>query len=270
MKNTQQLRNVTRIAIVGALAIAMVGCGASKMLHPRMKPLNLTGKKAKKKPTNPFKRDRIGGITEERLHKLLEAPVFLEGGARLGVVPVSTGYAVDRDLPLVSVPASVSTAVQEAGLFEVATEVTTDWPADRGVRGLRELAARYRCEYLLLYRHRFVDRQWTNGWAALYLTVIGAFMVPSHTLETAGVLEATLFDVKSGSLLFTVYERVVARSDENVWQNDRKRRQLKQGLLDTAAKKLAAQVVGKTRRLADARPAPAAPGKPRARNVGGL
>ncbi len=34
---------------------------------------------------------------------------------------------------------------------------------------LRELAARYRSEYLLLYRHRFVDRSYTNAWGWLYL-----------------------------------------------------------------------------------------------------
>ena len=35
-------------------------------------------------------------------------------------------------------------------IFEVATEMSTDWPADGGISGLRELAARYRAEYLLL------------------------------------------------------------------------------------------------------------------------
>ena len=68
-------------------------------------------------------------------------------------------------------------------------------------------------------------------------------------------LEATLFDVRTGTILFTVYERVEGKSGENVWQNDRKRRQLKEGLLAKAAEKLAEEVVSKSRRLASARPA---------------
>lgn len=55
-------------------------------------------------------------------------------------------------------------------LGQVVSEVTTDWPTDGSIAGLRKLAARYRGEYLLLYRHRFVDRSWTNGWALSWLT----------------------------------------------------------------------------------------------------
>ena len=242
------------LALPTALLTVCSGCGAQKAMRaPSMRPLALAREKP---PQNPFKRDKVNAIAEKDLQELLSRPVFLREKARVGVLPVSTGYAPDGDLPLDTVPGEVSTALESSGLFEVTTEVTTDWPTDRGIGGLRELAARYRCEYLLLYRHRFIDREWTNGWGALYMTVVGALFVPSHTLETAGVLEATLFDVRSGSLLFTVYERVHARTNENVWQNNRKRRELKEKLLGKAAKRLADVVVGKTRRLAAVRPEP--------------
>ena len=81
---------------------------------------------------------------------------------------------------------------------------------------------------------------------------------PSQTLESAGVLEATLFDVKTGTLLFTVFERVHAESNETIFNNDRKRRKMKEKLLTEAAEKLSAQVIEKTRRLVAARPTPPA------------
>ncbi|MCA9513774.1 MAG: hypothetical protein KC635_02420, partial [Myxococcales bacterium] len=69
----------------------------------------------------------------------------------------------------------------------------------------------------------------------------------------------TLFDVRTGTLLFTVFERVHHASEENLWQNDRKRRAMKEQLLAEAAKKLADDVLTKTQDLVAARPRPTAP-----------
>src|SRR5688500_19801965 len=44
---------------------------------------------------------------------------------------------------------------------------------------------------ILLYRHRFVDQWYVNGWAWTWPTLIGVFAAPAHTLDSAGVLEAT-------------------------------------------------------------------------------
>lgn len=233
-------------------------CGASHAaMEPHMAPLQLS-EQAPAAPAaldvNHFVRDKPAGLTEDALREILAAPVYLEEGARIGVLPVETGYAPDPDLPLAAVPASLSTALEGSGLYEVTTEVSTGFPTGVGIGGLRELAARYRSDYLLLYRHRFIDRSYVNEWGVMWLTVLGAFFVPSETLETAGVLEATLFDVKTGTILFTVYERVTQSSAENIWHNDRKRREMKQALLEGAAKKLADQVVWKSQRLAAARP----------------
>ena len=89
--------------------------------------------------------------------------------------------------------------------------------------------------------------------AWLYLTLVGTIVAPSRTLETAGVLEATLFDVRTGTVLFTVYERVRARADETPWHQGRKLHGMQLRLLHEAAGKLAEQVVSKVRYLAVAR-----------------
>jgi hypothetical protein len=174
------------------------------------------------------------------------------------VLPVSTGYGADEDVPLTRVPGLLGEALDDSGLFEGVSEVSTDFPSDGSLAGLRELAARYRAEYLLLYRHRFVDDAYANPWAASYLTLVTIPFVPGHTLETAGVVEATLLDVKSGTLLFTVFQRVHAKTSENVWLHDRKRRELKEQLLVDATRALTEQVMLKIRRLVSARPGEAA------------
>lgn len=229
-----------------------IGCEAhTSVLQPAMPALGIGDPAGLDK--DHFLRDRSGGVSEEGLRAILEKPVRLDLDERLGVVQVSDSYRLERKVPLVDVPAELTRSLDAAGLFRTTCEVSTDWPVDGDLAGLRELAARYHSGYLLLYRHRFVDESYTNGWAWLYLTLVGAIVAPSRTLDTAGVLEATLFDVRTGIVLFTVYERVRARSDETPWHEGRKLYGMQMRLLHEAAGKLAEQVVSKIRYLAVAR-----------------
>jgi hypothetical protein len=239
------------------------GCATSRapLAAPEMAAMEFTPEAVGERPPpilteNHFSRDRAGSISEEGLREVLASPVFLEEKARVGIVPVQGSYALDQEVPLPSVPAALADALESSGEFELASEVSTDFPVDRGIAGLRELAARYRCDYLLIYRHRFVDASYMNPVAWGYLTVVGALFLPGHTIESAGVLEATLFDVKTGTLLFTVNERVHSREQVNLWHNELKTQWMKRQLLESATQKLADQVVGKVRRLVVARPAP--------------
>ena len=241
-----------RIAIALLLAaLVQGGCAHSQIQHPRMDTLGVSAPAALSE--DRFRRDQAGGVSEEALRAILQAPVDFDETLRLGVLPVSDSYRPERTLPLPGVPAELTRALDAAGLFQATSEMSTDWPVDGDIPGLRELAARYRSGYLLLYRHRFVDDSYANAWAWLYPTVVGAIVAPSRTLETAGVLEATLFDVRNGTILFTVYERVRARSDETPWDEGRKLRAMKTRLLEEAAGKLAEQVVSKVRHLAATR-----------------
>jgi hypothetical protein len=92
-----------------------------------------------------------------------------------------------------------------------------------------------------------------NGWGWAWLTVVGGLVVPQNTIETAGVLEATLFDVKSGTLLFTLYERVHTEEDFNVWNNEWKTRQMQADMTMRAADKLTVKVDAKLADLVVAR-----------------
>jgi hypothetical protein len=252
-------------------AVLLVTSCAVASRSAELPPLVFTAAETQQAPPplteDHFVRDQIGGVSEDHLKEILAAPVFLEEGARLGVVPVAVRYAPDEAIPTVAVPAELVGALEDSGMFEMASEISTEWPTDRGLPGLRELAARYRSEYLLLYRHRFVEEVNHNGWAAGYATVIGALFFPGQQLESNGVLEATLYDVKTGTLLFTVNERIAASESAAPTTQSRRSAELQKKLLAEAAPKLADRVVSKCRRLAASRPA-AVGGARSASNVG--
>jgi hypothetical protein len=196
-----------------------------------------------------FTRDRSAQLSESELREVLRSPVFLEENARVGVLPISPGFVPGTQLPRESIPAALATALEESGLVEFTTEIAPDWPTDHGLAGLRELAARYRCDYLLLYRHRFDDQRRPNGWAALYVTLLPLFFVPGNSLETHGVLEASLFDVKTGTVLFTEAERVRGEDLATLPGTERTAELLQRSLLEKGVPKLAERVVGRLQRL---------------------
>lgn len=241
------------LTLVASLLLLSTGCA---MAHSRA--MASEAMPAAPLTENYFRRDNAGSLAEENLQKVLAAPVFISPGERLGVVPVATAYQPEGELPLSPVPPEITKALESSGLFEATTEVSTDFPADAGISGLRELAARYRSGYLLLYRQRFQERSRPNGWAWLYPTIIGVFFAPAETLTTDAVIEATLFDVRTGTLLFTAYERVHASAADTVFNSETRRTELRQKLLAQAASSLASQVVSKARRLADVPAAKAA------------
>lgn len=252
------MRPIIHLLALIALATLTTACGGGvRVMNPTLS--TIVPKAAPPPPKaltrNHFRHDRVNGLTEAAMREILAAPVFLERDARIGVVPVQDRYAVDHAVPVEEITGKLAQAMIATQHFEVVTEITTDWPGETSISGLRALAARYRSEYLLLYRHRFVERSKVNGWGWAWLTVVGGLMVPQNTIETAGVLEATLFDVKSGTLLFTLYERVHTEDDFTVWNTEWKIRQLQAKLTYAAAEKLTAKVDAKLADLVVAREA---------------
>lgn len=237
-----------------ALALTLSGCAAQHALRaPEAQPAR-SDAPAAALASDPFLRDHApGGLSEEDLARLLATPAVLEEHARIGVLPVRGPYDPDRDVPLSPVTGALAEALEQSGHFDFVTEISTDWPSTGSIAGLRELAARNRCRYLLLSRHRFVDRSWTNPWAWSWITVVGLFAAPAATVETAGLVEATLFDVRTGTLLFTEYERVHGEAWSHHLTADRHEAGLRGRLLAGAAAPLAERVVAGVRQLVAAR-----------------
>jgi hypothetical protein len=248
------------VRLIAALALVATGCASTHATMPALAPYSLAALPAPAQvlEENHFARDRMG-MGEPELKQILAAPVFLEEHARIGVLPVSTGYAPDDGVPVEAAPATLTDALEGSGLFDLASEISTEWPTTSGTAGLRELAARYRTEYVLLYRHRFSDATRPNGFAAGFITVLGAFVLPGTTIESAGVLEATLFDVKTGTILFTVHERVRQEKISTPPGVPENLAGMHRDMVKDAAKKLSAQVLLRCQRLVATRPANAAP-----------
>ena len=121
------------------------------------------------------------------------------------------------------------------------------------------LAARYRTEYVLLYRRRFADVTHANGFAVGFVTLIGALFLPGTTIESAGVLEATLFDVKTGTILFTVHERLRSEAISPPPGVETRLALMHRQMVKDAATKLAEHVLLRCQRLVATRPANGAP-----------
>ena len=121
-----------------------------------------------------------------------------------------------------------------------------------GMEALREMAARYKLRYVLLYRED--TRSWTrsNAWTVGYATVIGATFLPGRTLHVDGFVEASLFDVKTGLLLFTVRRRVAAVRRSSEWHISDKLGAMRSKLAVGIAPKLAEDIRKAAYRLTEA------------------
>ena len=188
-----------------------------------------------------FARSPQGTLSEEELQEILKRPIELELPARVGVLPVieaedwrGPGPSYDMVSPGLS---AFSKKLGSDDTFALVTEMVPIPSGALGIEALREAAARYKLRYLVLYREHVEQDTHGNGWAAGYVTVVGALFLPGSTLSVDGYAEASLLDVQTGLLLFTVRERLTDARKSTVWQRDRK--------LDKMQRKLALAVAGK-------------------------
>ncbi len=190
-----------------------------------------------------FARTAQGSLSEEKLQKILAEPLDLELPGRVGVLPIIEADDWRGPSPSYArVTPGLSRFADKLPADDGFAHVTEMMPIPSGALGmeaLREVAARYKLRYLMLYREHVDGSRRANGIATGYLSVVGAFVLPGSTLEVDGYAEASLFDVKTGLLLFTVRERLEGERRSNVWQRDRKLGDLHERLATQAADALA-------------------------------
>ena len=247
------LECMKKLVIISIALLSSLGCAsAQKALRASFDaPAADVAPVEKILESNPFHTDRARTVSDEDLLLSLATPTKIVHGARVGVVPVGGAYAADGGTPLLETTATLKAALSDTRSFSSVTEVSTDFARAPNIGGLRDLAARYRTHYLLLYRHRFEDRAFLNPHAWWYATGVGVLVAPAHTLEVAGVLEATLYDVRTGTILFTAYERTYKKEDHDAFDHARKRREIKEAMLEEASEKLASRVMLQVRVLTE-------------------
>ncbi len=199
-----------------------------------------------------FTKDASGALGEGELQHVLSTPIDLQFPARVGVVPLAQAFDPREPVSIGtrSVAArDLATALAGGPHYSHVSDVSTELPNSGGIEGLRVIAARYRLRYLLLYSERFEDSTHLNGWAWLYPTVIGMFVAPGVTVESSGLVQADLLDVRTGTILFSVVEPMQVHGKEWMIGAGRSHKELQGEAASAAAKKLARRVAEQTSAL---------------------
>jgi hypothetical protein len=202
-----------------------------------------------------FARDPNGQLSEDALQRILASPIELELPARVGVMPVMTPADWRGPGPDHRVPTGMSTLVERLrrdAAFSLVTQTMVIPSGALGMEALREIAARYRLRYLILYREVLAKRRSLNPWAWGYATGVGALFLPGQRQEVYGYIEASMFDVKTGLLMFTTRRALHAAQTTNQWNKTDKLEKLAAITTSKFAPELAADVLTDLRRFAAA------------------
>jgi rhombotail lipoprotein len=242
-----------RRAAVLVICLA-AGCAAHR---PQMASARMDAPAAAQ-PTPPpldhslFDKNPNGQLSEEALQKILAAPIELALPARVGVLPIRTATDWRGPNPDDDVPAGVAPFVarlRKDASFSLVTQTMVIPSGALGMEALREIAARYRLRYLLLYREVIAKKTSLNAWAWGYATAVGALFLPGQDHHVFGYIEASMFDVKTGLLMFTTRRSIIANDSTNAWHQEQKLTNLAATAIGTFAPELGNDVLADLRRF---------------------
>jgi len=202
-----------------------------------------------------FDKSPNGALTEDNLQRILATPIELDLPSRVGVLPISTAKDWRGPGPDHGVPPGVANFVETLrrdSAFSLVTQTMVIPSGALGMEALREIAARYRLRYLMLYREVLAKKTRFSPWAAGYATVIGALFLPGQKQEVYGYIEASMFDVKTGLLMFTTRRAVTAQQNTNVWYGSVKLDRMASNMTAKFSPELAADALTDLRRFAAA------------------
>jgi hypothetical protein len=249
------------LVICLVVAAAAAACGGAPHARMASAPMAAAAEPSRPAPPPPpldrslFARDPNGQLAEDALQKILAAPIELELPARVGVMPVMTPADWRGPGPDHRVPTGMSTLVERLrrdAAFSLVTQTMVIPSGALGMEALREVAARYRLRYLILYREVIAKRGSLNRWAWGYATGVGALFLPGQRQDVFGYIEASMFDVKTGLLMFTTRRAIAASQSTNQWHKQDKLDKLAALATSKFAPELAADVLADLRRFAAA------------------
>lgn len=253
-------RRAAMLVICLAAAAVTAACGGAPGRTMASAPMAAAAPMSSPQPPPPlerslFARDPNGQLSEDALQKILAAPIELDLPARVGVMPVMTPADWRGPGPDHRVPSGMSTLVDRLrrdASFSLVTQTMVIPSGALGMEALREIAARYRLRYLILYREVLARQRSLNPWAWGYATLVGALFLPGQRQEVYGYIEASMFDVKTGLLMFTTRRAITATQRTNQWHKQDKLDRLAAIAASKFAPELAADVLTDLRRFAAA------------------
>lgn len=199
-----------------------------------------------------YTKDPNGALSEGDLQTILSSAIDLQLPARVGVVPLSEPYNPKATVSITArnvAARDFAAGISGSKWYSQVSDVSTDLPNVGGLEGLRVIAARYRVRYLMLFSQRFDDATHLNGWAWTYPTIVGMFVAPGVTVESNGMVQADLLDVRTGTILFTAVEPVHVKGTEWMIGAARAHRASQDAAAAAGAKILAKRVLGETEAL---------------------
>lgn len=239
-------RLAARIATALTLAATMTGCAAAKRAPDAAGPAVMAEQpKPQVLDHSLYAKNATGSLSEAQLQEILRKPIDLQFPARVGVVPLAEPFDPAKPVSVATrnvAARHLSKSLIGSPQFSHVSDISTELPKPGGIEGLRVLAARYRVRYLLLYTERFEDDTHSNGWAALYPTGLGMFFAPGVTVESHGVAQVDLLDVRTGTILYSVVEPMHVSSQEWMVGAARAHRELQAAEAADTAGKLAKRV----------------------------
>lgn len=250
-----------QLCTIFASVALVAGCAAAP--HQAMEPSAPAQAAPAPRPLSRsyFTKDASGALTEGEMQHVLETPIDLQFPARVGVVPLAEAFDA-HGKPSIHTRAVASrefaATLAQNPSFSHVSDVSTELPNTGGIEGLRLIAARYRLRYLVLYTERFEDDTHLNGLAWLYPTVLGMFVSPGVTVESRGLAQADLLDVRTGTILFSVVEPMHVKSMQLMVGAGRAHKNLQAQAAADAARRLAKSVTLQTHQMlayADSTPA---------------
>lgn len=255
------LRGAAAVVCVCLGMVSLTACGMARMKSAAMAAAPASPS-AEPLERSLFARDPNGQLSEDALQQILAAPIELALPSRVGVLPIHTATDWRGPGPDDDVPAGVHSFVERLrrdSAFSLVTQTMVIPSGALGMEALREIAARYRLRYLLLYREVLAKTNRVGPWAAGYATVVGALFLPGKKQEVQGYIEASMFDVKTGLLLFTTRRGISAAQTTNEWHTQDKLDRLAARATTRFSPELATDVLADLRKLASALEAEAQP-----------
>jgi len=243
------MRNILLGCFVMSFALAACGGGAP---HPNAAQAPPSAAPVPVLTQSLYSKDANGGLNETELQTVLSTAIDLQLPARVGVVPLAEPYDPKGKVAITTrhlAARDFAAGLQGSKWYSQVSDVSTDLPNVGGIEGLRVIAARYRVRYLMLFSQRFDDATHLNGWAWTYPTVVGMFMAPGVTIESHGVVQADLLDVRTGTILFTAVEPMHVRSVSWMIGAGRAHREEQGAVAAKAAKTLAIRAIHETEAL---------------------
>ena len=238
-------KTLRRFASSLPLVVTLAGCGAQQAQVAREPMAAAQAPAPAVLKESLYAKDSSGSLTEQDLQRVLASPIDLVFPARVGVVPLAEPFDAKGPVSIGtrSVAADrLSRALVGSTQFSHVSDISTDLPNSGGIEGLRVIAARYRLRYLILYSERFEDDTHANGWAWTYPTLIGMFITPGVTVESRGIAQADLLDVRTGTILFSVVQPMNVRSKQLMIGAARAHRKAQGEAAAKAAERLAKRV----------------------------